>query len=113
MDSSCKPVGVCSGGGGGVCEQLLFKAYSFGAKCNNNSADVHLPGDVVDHERPCGSAVVGAGDGPEALLPCRVPDLQLDLLAAHLDDSCTELHADRMGAICHDCGEEVSSLGVD
>lgn len=62
------------------------------------------PGDVVDHERPGSAAVVGAGDGPEALLPRRVPDLQLDLLAAHFDDPRAELHADCVGAVRHDCG---------
>lgn len=61
------------------------------------------PGDVVDHERPGGAAVVGAGDGPEALLSRRVPDLQLDLLAAHFDYPRAELNADRVGAVRHDC----------
>lgn len=63
-----------------------------------------LPSNVVDHERPCSSAVVGAGDGPEALLSRRVPDLQLDLLAAHFDYPRTKLYTDCVGAVRHDCG---------
>lgn len=63
-----------------------------------------LPSNVVNHERPCGSAVVGAGDGPEALLSRRVPDLQLDLLTAHLDYPRTKLYTDCVGAVRHDCG---------
>lgn len=61
-----------------------------------------VPSDVVDHERSCSSAVVRAGDSPETLLTRRVPDLQFDLLAAHLDYPRTELHTDRMGTVCHD-----------
>lgn len=61
-----------------------------------------VPSDVVDHERSCSSAVVRAGDSPEALLTRCVPDLQLDLLAAHLDYPRTKLHTDRMGTVCHD-----------
>lgn len=60
-----------------------------------------LPGNVVDHKSACGTAVVGAGDGPETLLSCRVPNLQLDFLSAHLDYPCTKLHADCMRAVCH------------
>ena len=36
------------------------------------------------------------------LLSGRVPDLQLDLLAGHLDDSGPELHADGVGTVSHD-----------
>ena len=36
------------------------------------------------------------------LLAGRVPDLQLDLLAGHLDDSGPELHADGVGTVSHD-----------
>lgn len=60
-----------------------------------------LPGNVVDHKCPCSPAVVGAGDGPEALLPCCVPNLQLDFLSAHLDYPRPKLHADCMRAVCH------------
>lgn len=95
---------------------------SFGVKlrpCSNNNLPHSLthskhpvPGDVVDHERPCSSAVVGAGDGPEALLSRCVPNLQLYLLAAHLDYPCTKLHANRMGAVRHDWGEEERLLWI-
>ena len=63
-----------------------------------------VPSDVVDHECPCSAAVVGAGDSPEALLSRCVPNLQLDLLAAHLNYPCTKLYANCMGAVCHDWG---------
>ena len=63
---------------------------------------VYVPGDVVDHECSSGPPVIAACDGPEALLARRVPDLQLDLLAAHLDYPRAKLHADRVGAVRHD-----------
>ena len=40
---------------------------------------------VVHDDDAVRAAVVAAGDGAEALLPCRVPDLQLDGLALELD----------------------------
>lgn len=71
-----------------------------------------VPSDVVDHECPCSSAVVGAGDSPEALLSRCVPNLQLDLLAAHLNYPRTKLHTNRMGTVRHDWGEEVKLLSI-
>jgi hypothetical protein len=55
-------------------------------------------GDVVDEDGARGAAVVGAGDGAEALGARRVPELELDALAAgagaDLDDLGGELDAD-------------------
>ncbi len=62
-----------------------------------------VPGDVVHHQRSRRSSVVAACDGSEALLTRRVPDLQLDLLTADLDDPGTELHADGVRTVGHDC----------
>ena len=45
----------------------------------------YTPGDVVDEEGAGGAAVVAPGYGAEALLAGRVPDLQLDRLAAAVD----------------------------
>lgn len=88
----------------------IFELTSWG-KCISHthwwSLKHPVPSDVVDHECPCSSAVVGAGDSPEALLSCCVPNLKLDLLAANLNYSCTKLHTDCMGAVRHDWGEEV------
>jgi hypothetical protein len=50
-------------------------------------------GDVVDDDDAVGAAVVGRGDGAEALLPRRVPDLQLDGLGLQLDGADFLLHA--------------------
>ena len=49
-------------------------------------------GDVVDEERAEGAAVVGGGDGAEALLASGVPDLGLDLLAIDVHALRLELH---------------------
>ena len=62
----------------------------------------HLVCDVEDEDEGVGGAVVALRDGAEALLAGRVPDLQLDLLAGHLDDSGPELHADGVGTVSHD-----------
>ena len=40
-----------------------------------------LVGDVIHEHDPHGPAIVGRGDGAEALLARSVPDLKLDLLA--------------------------------
>ena len=52
-----------------------------------------LIGDVIDQHDPHGPPVVGRGDGPEPLLACRVPDLQLDFLAIQLDSSDLEINS--------------------
>lgn len=44
-----------------------------------------LVGHVVHDDDPVRPAVVGRGDGPETLLPCGVPDLELDRLALQLE----------------------------
>ena len=49
-------------------------------------------GDVVDDDDAVRAAVVGAGDGAEALLARRVPDLQLHLLPMQLDCANLEVH---------------------
>lgn len=57
--------------------------------------------DVIDHEGACRTSVVAARDRTESLLSRRVPDLQFDLLARHLDYARAELYADRVRAIGH------------
>lgn len=79
---------------------IIFFTSESCRKCKERRTS-SLPGNVVDHKCPCSPAVVGAGDGPEALLSCRVPNLKLDFLSAHLDYPCPELHADCMRAVCH------------
>ncbi len=49
-----------------------------------------LPDIVYEHDAH-GAPVVGGGDGTEALLARRVPDLQLDLLPVQLDRSDLEV----------------------
>ncbi len=56
-------------------------------------------GHVIDDDDPVGAAVVGGGDGPEALLPGRVPDLQLDALAADVHRADLEVDADRRDVV--------------
>eukprot|EP00538_Stauroneis_constricta_P002615 CAMPEP_0119545592 /NCGR_PEP_ID=MMETSP1352-20130426/296_1 /TAXON_ID=265584 /ORGANISM="Stauroneis constricta, Strain CCMP1120" /LENGTH=265 /DNA_ID=CAMNT_0007590159 /DNA_START=330 /DNA_END=1129 /DNA_ORIENTATION=+ len=51
-------------------------------------------GDVVDQQDALGAAEVGRGDGAEALLAGRVPDLQLDLGAVDVDVLDLEVDAD-------------------
>ena len=53
------------------------------------------PADVVHQQRADGAAVVGRGDGAEALLARGVPERELDALAAGLDHLHLEVHADR------------------
>lgn len=68
----------------------------------NSPAHLWIPGDVIDHEGPRGPPVVGPGDGPEAFLTGRVPDLQLHLLTVDLHDPRPKLHADGVRAVGHD-----------
>lgn len=49
---------------------------------------------VIHQQNAHGATVVGGSDGAEALLPRRVPDLQLDALAVQLDGSYLEVDAD-------------------
>ena len=58
--------------------------------------------DVVDKERPRSPAVVAARHRAEPVLARGVPDLQLDLLPAHLDDLAPELDADGVGRVVLD-----------
>ena len=51
-------------------------------------------GDVVDDDDAVGSAVVGRGNGAEALLPRGVPNLELDGLAVELDGADLEVDPD-------------------
>jgi hypothetical protein len=53
-----------------------------------------LAADVVHDQRPDGAAVVGRRHRAEPLLPRRVPDLCLDLLAVNLHALRLELHPD-------------------
>lgn len=57
--------------------------------------------DVEDHERTGRAPVVRTSHCSESLLTGRVPDLQFDLLARHLDYARAELYADRVRAIGH------------
>jgi hypothetical protein len=57
--------------------------------------------DVVDHEGARRASIVAARHRPESLLARRVPDLQLDLLARHLDDARAELDSDRVRTVRH------------
>lgn len=92
-----------TGGHEGILANSALSISTVSAKHAIYEALKHLvPSDVVDHERSCSSAVVRAGDSPEALLTCCVPDLQLDFLATHLDYPRTKLHTNRMGTVCHD-----------
>ena len=45
-----------------------------------------VPGNIVDEQGSDGTAVVGAGDGPEIFLASSIPDLQFDGFLAHLND---------------------------
>lgn len=53
-----------------------------------------LIGDVVYEEDAHGTAVVGGGDGTEALLAGGVPDLQLNALSIELNGPDLEVDAD-------------------
>ena len=50
--------------------------------------------DVVDEQRPDGTAVVGGGDGAVTFLARRVPDLGFDGLGVDLDGAGREFDAD-------------------
>ena len=66
------------------------------------SPSLSVPGDVIHHEGPSGPSVIWPGDGPEALLTSRVPNLQLHLLTVDLHDPGPELHPDGVRTVCHD-----------
>lgn len=51
-----------------------------------------LVSDVVDEKDAHGAAVVCGGDGAEALLAGRVPDLQLDALAIEVNGANLEIY---------------------
>lgn len=51
------------------------------------------PTDVVNDERPDGTAIVRRGDGAETLLASSVPDLRLDLLAVYFHGLSLKLNA--------------------
>lgn len=59
--------------------------------------------DVVHQQGAHRSAVVAAAHRAEPLLSGSVPDLQLDLLPAHLDDLCAKLHTDGVLRFRDDC----------
>ena len=50
--------------------------------------------DIVDKQYPHRTSIICRCDGPEPLLPRRVPDLQLDPLAVELDGPDLEVDAD-------------------
>ena len=52
-----------------------------------------VPRDVVCQEDAVGASVEYTGDGPETLLSCRVPYLELDNLILDFDNEGAELHA--------------------
>lgn len=51
-------------------------------------------GEIEDEEDTLAAPVVGTGNGPEAFLPSRVPDLELDVFVINLDGLEAEVHAD-------------------
>ena len=52
-------------------------------------------GDVVHEQDSHGSAIVGGGNGAEALLASRVPNLQLDSLAVERDGANLKVDSNR------------------
>jgi len=77
-------------------------------KQGNRACGGDLPGDVIDEECPGSTPVVGSGDGPERLLSCGVPDLQLDLLAVDGDHPRPKLNSN--GEVVHRLEPLVSEL---
>ena len=65
-----------------------------------------LISDIVHDNDSMGAPVVTARDGPESLLTCRVPDLQLDSLSLELNGTDLEVDSNRrdvgfsVGVIC-------------
>lgn len=57
---------------------------------------------IVDHQRASSSAVVAPGDSSESFLASGVPDLKLDLLSAHFDDSGAKLDANCVRTVGHE-----------
>jgi hypothetical protein len=54
-----------------------------------------LPCDIVDEESTDRTTVVGAGDGPEILLPSSIPYFEFDCLVFDLNGLRTELDSNR------------------
>lgn len=52
-------------------------------------------GNIVDQQGTCCASVVRPRYALEGLLPCRVPDLQFDVLIVNLDSPSSKLNADR------------------
>jgi len=50
-------------------------------------------GDVVDKKRTTSTSIVGPRDRSERLLPCCVPDLELNLFVLNIDETCAEFHS--------------------
>lgn len=53
----------------------------------------------MDYDDGVGSAVVSTGDGPEALLPGCIPDLELALVVVHLQCFELEVYSDGGGVV--------------
>ena len=63
-------------------------------ECVSSTLTKQLPGDIVDEQGSDGASVVRPRDGPEILLPCSVPDLQLDGLVIDGERLGSKLNAD-------------------
>ena len=58
------------------------------------TVETPLVGDIIHQQDAHGAAIVGGGDGAEALLARGVPYLQLDSLAVELDGADLEVDAE-------------------
>jgi len=54
-----------------------------------------LIGHIVDQQNSHRTTVIRRSDGPEAFLPSRIPDLELNTLPVELDGSDLEVDANR------------------
>lgn len=91
---------------GGEKGRSMSKSWEGGGETENRKGG--LPGDVIDQEGPGGTPVVRSGDGPEGLLSCGVPDLQLDLLVVDGDHPRAKLNSN--GEVVHRLEPLVSEL---
>lgn len=56
---------------------------------------------IVHHQRSCGTPVIRSSDSPEPFLACSVPNLQLDLLSANVNDSGAKFNTNGVWTIGH------------
>lgn len=102
VKGSCQPshawgvsTGSCGERGCGVIRRAELRCRStVGKGEREHTVKRPLVRDVVDEEDAHGAAVVGGGDGAEALLAGGIPYLELDALAVQLDGADLEVDAD-------------------